>query len=145
MRAIVDTNVLLSGLLYHGAPHALIGRIRDGSLALISSPVLLAEFAEVIGRSKFDLVLSSTNTSREACLAQVRQLAEVIDPPPLPKPVCRDPDDDAVLAVGVAAKVDLIVSGDEDLLALGRYAEIPIVNAAEALKRIAEASERQRD
>jgi putative PIN family toxin of toxin-antitoxin system len=136
VRAIIDTNVLLSGLPYHGAPHALIGHVRDGSLTLISSPALLAGLADVIGRAKFDAILARSKTSREACLSEVRQLAEVIDPPPLPRPVCRDPDDDAVLALGVAAQVDLIVSGDEDLLGLGSYADVPIVNAADAVKRV---------
>jgi putative PIN family toxin of toxin-antitoxin system len=70
-------------------------------------------------------------------LIPVRELAEVIDPPPLLVPVCRDPDDDAVLALAVAAQADLIISGDADLLALGSHAEIPIVNAATAAAAIA--------
>jgi predicted nucleic acid-binding protein len=61
------------------------------------------------------LILARSNTSRERSLVEVRELTEVIAPPPLAEPVCRDPDDDAVLALGVAASVDLIVSGDQDL------------------------------
>ena len=136
MRAIIDTNVLLSGLLFHGAPHALIGYVRDGALTLVSSPALLAELADAIGRAKFNAILVRSKTVREVCIAEVRQFAEIIDPPSLPEPICRDPDDDAVLALGVAAQVDLIVSGDEDLLGLGSYGNIPIVNAAEAVRRI---------
>jgi predicted nucleic acid-binding protein len=41
----------------------------------------------------------------------MRRLAEVIEPPPLPHPVCRDPDDDQVLALAIAAKAEFIVSG----------------------------------
>ncbi len=136
MRAVIDTNVLLSGLLWRGQPHALLEHVRTGTLAMVSSPALLAELAEVIGRAKLDAILTRTNTSRERSLAEVRQLAEVIDPPPLPQPVCRDPDDDAVLALALAAQVDLIVSGDDDLLVLGSFEGIPIVNAAEALRLI---------
>jgi hypothetical protein len=51
----------------------------------------------------------------------VRQLAEVIDPPPLTRRVCRDPDDDAVLALALASKADWIVSGDDDLLVLQTF------------------------
>ena len=136
MRAVIDTNVLLSGLLWRGAPHALIEHVQAGTLAMVSSPVLLAELAEVISRAKFDEILARSNTSRERALAEMRQLAEVIVPPPLPQPVCRDPDDDHVLACALAAQADLIVSGDADLLDLREYRSIRIVAAAEALRLI---------
>lgn len=109
MRAVIDTNVLLSALLWRGPPHALLEQARNGMVTLISSPALLAELAEVIARAKFNVILARSNTSRAQTLAQVRQLAEVIDPPALAKPVCRDPDDDAVLALAIAAEADLIV------------------------------------
>lgn len=51
-------------------------------------------------------------------------------------PVCRDPDDDAVLALAIAAKADFIVSGDNDLLALGAFNGIPVLTPAQALQRI---------
>jgi uncharacterized protein len=66
-------------------------------------------------------------------LAQVRSLVEIVDPPPLPQPVSRDPDDDAVLALAAAARPDLIITGDKDLLVLGAHAGIPIVSAAAAI------------
>lgn len=133
MRAVIDTNVLISGLLWHGAPHALLERVRSGELGLVSSPALLAELADVIGRSKFDVVLARTNTSRERTLEEVYRLAEVIEPLPLPEPVCRDPDDDEVLALAVAANADLIVSGDPDLLDLKAFQGVPIVAPAQAV------------
>ena len=136
MRAVIDTNVLLSGLLWRGQPHALLAHVRNGAVSMVSSPALLAELADVIGRAKFDAILVKTDTLRERSLAELRQLAEVIDAPPLPQPVCRDPDDDAVLALALGAQVDLIVSGDDDLLVLGRFEGIPIVNAAQALRLI---------
>jgi hypothetical protein len=73
----------------------------------------------VIGRAKFEAILQRTNTSRERSLVEVRRLAEVIEP--LPQPVCRDPDDDEVLALATAAKADLVVSGDNDLLSLKSF------------------------
>jgi len=136
IRAVLDTNVVLSGLLWHGTPHALLERVREGTMTFISSPALLAELAEVIARPQFDAILARSNTSSERSLAELRELAEVIAPPPLAEPVCRDPDDDAVLALGVAAKADFIVSGDRDLLSLKSFQNIPIVTPAEALRRV---------
>ena len=138
MRAVLDTNVLLSGLLWRGTPHTLIEQFTTWGalLTLVSSPALLAELDEVIRRPKFQAALARSNTDPEQVLSKVWQLAEVIDPPPLPAPVSHDPDDDAVLALAVAAQADLIVSGDRDLLALGRYQGVSIVDPAAALQRI---------
>ena len=136
MRAVFDTNVLLSGLLWHGQPHALLEQVRTGKLAIVSSPAPLAELAEVIGRSKFDAILKRPNTSRERSLDEVRQLTEVFQPSPLPRPVCRDPDDDEVLALALAAQVDLIVSDDDDLLVLQTFEGIPVLSVREALERL---------
>lgn len=133
MRAIIDTNVLVSGFLWRNAPHALLEHVRTGELTLVISPALLAELADVIGRSKFDTILVRSNTSRSHTLDELRRLAEVVESPPLPQPVCRDPDDDAVLAAAIAGQVDLIVSGDNDLLSLKQYRNIPICSPADAL------------
>jgi putative PIN family toxin of toxin-antitoxin system len=133
VRAVIDTNILLSGLLWRGKPHRLIEQVRAGALTFVSSPALLAELAEVVARPKFKTALARSGIDPELMLAQVRLLAEVIDPPPLQEPVSRDADDDVVLALAVAAQADLIITGDQDLLVLGAYAGIPIVSAAEAI------------
>ncbi len=63
-------------------------------------------------------------------------MVEMVVAPPLPQPVCRDPDDDAVLACALAAQADLIVSGDADLLVLKQFQNIRIITPAEAVKRV---------
>lgn len=130
VRAILDINVVLSGLFWRGPPHTLLNYIRDGTLTLVSSPDLLAELADVIERPKFDTILVRSDTSRKQSLIEIRELAVVITPKPLATPVCRDADDDAVLALALAGQVDLIVSGDADLLTLQEYQGIRIVNPA---------------
>jgi uncharacterized protein len=139
VRAVVDTNVLVSGLLWPGKPHVLISQVRSSELTLISFPALLAGLAEVLIRPKFKSVLAWSNTDPELLLAQVRLLAEIIDPPPLLQQVSRDPDDDDVLALAAAARPDLVITGDQDLLVLGTFDGIPIVNAADAVAMIAAA------
>jgi uncharacterized protein len=119
-----------------GPSYSLLEQVRNGTVTFLSSPELLAELAEVLARPKFNAVLSRSSTSREQMLVQVRMLAEVIDPPPLAQPVCRDPDDDAVLAPARAAQADVIVSGDDDLLSLTSFDSIPILNPAQALARV---------
>lgn len=136
MRVAVDTNVLVSGLLWHGPPHALIEAIREGKLQLVASPALLAELADVIGRPKFASILARAATTRERLLAEIGELAELIEPAPLTAPVCRDPDDDALIALAIAAQAEVIVTGDDDLLALGGHSGIRIIGPAAAVKEL---------
>ena len=96
----------------------------------------MSELADVISRPKFDAILVRSNTSRSHTLDELHRLGEVIEPPPLPQPVCRDADDDEVLATAIAGQADLIVSGDDDLLSLKIHQDIPIVTPAEAVQRI---------
>jgi predicted nucleic acid-binding protein len=61
-------------------------------------------------------------------------LVDLVTAPALSLTVCRDADDDAVLACALAARADLIVSGDKDLLVLQAFQGIPILTAAQALQ-----------
>jgi predicted nucleic acid-binding protein len=70
---------------------------------------------------------------RSAAGGPARRCSRLPTGSPLPAARSRDPDDDAVLALAIAARVDLIVSGDDDLLTLASHAGIPIVTTAEAL------------
>jgi putative PIN family toxin of toxin-antitoxin system len=136
VRIVIDTNVLLSALLWHGGPHALFEKVRTGTVELMMSHALMEELAEVITRPKFASILQRTTRTPERILNELRALAEMVAASPLPQPVCRDPDDDVVLACALAAQADLIVSGDDDLLVLKTFRGIPIVSASDALRRI---------
>ena len=133
MRAVVDTNVLVSGLLWRGAPHALIELARAGTFDLISSPKLLTELDRVLRRPKFRTILARSRTNPRRLLREIGRLAEIVDASSLRAPVSRDPDDDHVLAVAIAGRADLVVSGDDDLLSLGNHRGIDIVTPAEAV------------
>lgn len=135
MKLVVDTNVIVSGILWTGAPHRLLALAWSSDLVIVSSPELLAELGEVLSRSEFALRLGRAGREPEAVLRDFAALCEIVRSAALPEPVCRDPDDDHVLACALASKADLVVSGDEDLLSLVSYRDIPIVDAAEALRR----------
>ena len=99
MRIVVDTNVVLSGLIWRGAPHELIVHARTGAISLISSRALIAELAGVLARDKFRTILSRSGTDPQDLLGRVRLLLEIVEPPRLSTPVSRDPDDDEVRRV----------------------------------------------
>lgn len=130
MRIVVDTNTALSGLLWQGPPRRLINAARAGQVALITSPALLAELAEVLARDKFAERIQRAKLSPSILLEDYATLSYAIEPTGLPEPVSRDPDDDQVLACALTAGVDAVVSGDKDLLTLGSHRGIPILSAA---------------
>jgi predicted nucleic acid-binding protein len=68
VRAVLDTNVLLSGLFWRGTPHALIAQIHAGALTVISSPGLLAELAEVITVQNSRLYWTTPTPIQRRCL-----------------------------------------------------------------------------
>lgn len=133
MRLVIDTNVLLSGVLWHGSPHLLFDCVRNGTVDLLMSQVLMDEFTDVIARPKFAVMLQRVSCTPAQICHELAQLAEIIVAPPLLQPVSRDPDDDFVLACAVAGLADLIVTGDDDLLILKAFREIPIMPAGAAL------------
>ena len=127
----------MSALLWRGKPYQLLEAIRERSnLQIYSSGVLLEELADVLTRPSATKRLALIDKQAREVLLDYIAAVQVIDAAPLPQPVCRDPDDDVVLALALAASADLIVSGDNDLLVLDQLEGVPIVNAAQALQRL---------
>lgn len=83
MRAVVDTNVLISGLLWRGAPHTLIEQARAGRFVLLSSSMLLAELERVLRRRKFRAIPTRSEIVPNRFLREVALLAEMASAPPL--------------------------------------------------------------
>jgi putative PIN family toxin of toxin-antitoxin system len=136
VRAVLDTNLVVSGFLYSGTPKRLIDLARAGTFEPVTSPVLLGELRGVLGRPKFAHRFRLIGLKPDEVVADYAALARVVQPAPLPVPVSADPDDDAVLACAVAVAADAVASGDQHLLALGSYQGIPILTAAELLARL---------
>jgi putative PIN family toxin of toxin-antitoxin system len=113
LRAVVDTNVVVSGLLWKCAPRDLLAAARAGRLSLYTSAELLAELAEVLARAKFAKRVAAANMSAERLARRYARLARCVAPADIKPTVLADPDDDAVLACALAAAADLIVSGDQ--------------------------------
>jgi putative PIN family toxin of toxin-antitoxin system len=136
VRIVADTNTALSGLLWQGPPRRLIDLARERAFTLCTSVALLAELAEVIGRAKFAARVRDAGLPAADLVQDYARLAEIAVPASLPERASRDPDDDLVLATALAANASLIVSGDRDLLVLGSFRDIRIVDAADALVAI---------
>lgn len=136
MRLVLDTNAAGSGLLWHGNPGKLIDAAHSGFVTLFTTAPLLAELRGVLEREKFAKHVHARGLSTAQIVEGYAALTTVVIPAIIPPTVVDDADDDAVLACAVAAKADLVVSGDPHLLKLGRYESVPIVTPAQAVTRL---------
>jgi putative PIN family toxin of toxin-antitoxin system len=137
VRIVLDTNIVVSALLWRGSPYQLLRLVRQRSdLRLYSSVALLEELADVLTRPALVKQLATIDKHAADVLRDYASAVQIVEVSPLLQPVCRDPDDDEVLALALAAQADLIVSGDQDLLALGRFESIVIATAHEALAQL---------
>ena len=136
MRLVLDTNVVLSAMLWNGTPFRLLQLAVEGEAQVFTSPVLAAELREIMARPHLAAKLAEKGTTADAIMAMYLEFARALSPLSVPRVVPDDPDDDHVVACAVAARADLIVSGDKHLLKLREYHGIRIVTAAQAVQLI---------
>lgn len=140
LRLVIDTNVWISGLLTKSGTPAKLTR----HVILTARPVFCAKtFAELqdrLWRPKFDRYVSIEQ--RQAFLRDVDSVAEWVELDARPdltgQAHSRDPDDDKFIHTALAGEADVLVSGDRDLLDLGRVGELQILSPADALAWMAQ-------
>jgi putative PIN family toxin of toxin-antitoxin system len=138
IRAVLDTNLLVSYLLTHRPPIATLSdkHLAQERFTLVTGAALLEELDRVLRYPKLQRYYSEE--ARTRFVALIAALSEVVELPESVPPISRDPDDDWVIACAVAGRADVIVSGDRDLLTLEQVLKIPILSAAQFLALIEE-------
>jgi putative PIN family toxin of toxin-antitoxin system len=130
--AVLDTNVVVSALLFRGELSRLHALWRKKAFTIAATKEIIEEYVRVLAYPKFKL------TEREIEALVHEELLPYIEPVTVSediKGVSNDPDDDKFLACAAAAKADFIVSGDAHLLNLKTYKGCPIVTAEKFLKK----------
>jgi putative PIN family toxin of toxin-antitoxin system len=131
VKIVFDPNVLFSAFITQGLCPALYEECLQGA-EIIVSPHILSGLATQL-RAKARL----TNLETREVIEAVRADSKVIRPRPLAKRICRDLDDDAILAAALSAKADAIVTGDQDLIVLKNFRSISIWNPRDCLAHLA--------
>jgi putative PIN family toxin of toxin-antitoxin system len=123
MIAVFDTNVLIAAIITEGICSKLLHRARAGEFSLISCPFIMKELRRILSKkfrlSREELALAMEPVS-EAISHVVEHNLEITD-------ICRDADDDNIIACAVAAKAAYLVTGDADLLERKSFQGVKII------------------
>ena len=134
MKVVLDTNILVSAFIVDGVCSRLLEDcISNRRIAIILSMNILNEFRNTL-TGKFGHGSEEIRARVEALL----EASEIVEPVTFEEQVCRDPDDDAILATAVAGNANCIVTGDSDLLVLERFGDVDIVAPSEFARYEAE-------
>jgi len=136
-RVLLDSNVLISAAIRPAGPP---GRIVKAFVArrafdLVLSPGVVAEVETAFGLRKLRRYLGDPAEARR-WLADLVALADLAADDGRAAGICRDPEDDAVLGAAACGRAQGIVTGDDDLLALGTYEGIPILSPRAFIDRV---------
>ena len=127
MKAVFDANVLLAAFITEGICSKILVRGRKRQFHLILCPVILREFERVLIK-KFSI---TRNEVRSILQIVSEAMHSVVSPSQSVQGICRDPDDDSILACALEAGADYLVTGDVDLLELKIFKGIRIVTPRE--------------
>lgn len=121
MKIFFDTNVLIAAFIVRGTCSELFNHCLVEHKIYISQWVLDELYEKLVKKFRFP------KAKVDQIINFIRKNAEMLTYTPLSTPVCRDPDDDQVLASAVSGNVDCLISGDEDLLVLKNFQGLPII------------------
>lgn len=130
LKLVLDTNILISAIAFGGKPEEVLNLVLDEKVIAVTSPILLAEFQEVYNKN-FPLKF----VDFELTLEKIEEIFKMVKPKRSLK-IVRDEDDNRVLEAAVEGGCDFIITGDKDLLDLGKYKKIKIMKADEFLEII---------
>ena len=136
MRAVLDTNVLISGVIATGVPHRVLVAGYSDDYQIVASVETLDEFRATLRKYPDRFNMDDDAIQRE--VETVRYFAEFVDPEADISAVDADPDDDKFLEAAVSGDVNYLVSGDQHLLDLNSFRTVDIVTPRQFFERIDE-------
>ncbi len=130
---VLDTNIVLSGLLWQGAPHELLRQARAGKAVLFTSTLMLYELQDVLERDKWCDQLAVTGNTPDGLMDQYLTLVRLVEPERINFSPLLDLSDNKLLATAIAAQADAVVTRDRGVLRIARYENISIFNEIQTL------------
>ena len=132
VKVVIDTNVLVSAILFGGNPEQVLDSVEEGKIKILISEEILEEFKEVLQR-KFGFSLDIV----EVTVSAIKGISTLVTPTQRLNVIKKKENDNRILECAVEGKVQYIVSGDKrHLLPLKEYQGMKILSPAKFLKVI---------
>ena len=126
MKIVIDTNVVISGVFFGGAPREVLQAVVDGNVTACASPEIVSEYEEIVNEM---INRKQWRLNRNILSPLIEKLSLIM--PTSDVDICRDPDDNKFLNCAKDSGSIYIVSGDKDLLVIQTFEGIRIVTANE--------------
>lgn len=136
MKLVLDTNVLISALLWPGPSHEILRLIEKEVFTLCITPTIVEELRDVLSRPKFSFRIKERKTSIEELITGILDVAELHPDRKIDPVVKSDPDDDKVLYCALTSGAKHIITGDSHLLKLKIWSETLILTPHQFLESI---------
>jgi putative PIN family toxin of toxin-antitoxin system len=134
LHIVLDTNILISGILFGGKPRVILEEIRKGKVSCSLSPAILDELQGVLQRHKFGF----SGDAAFQFVEELHAICDVVFPRHRLSVIRDDPDDNKVLECAIEAQANIIVSGDPHLLNLCQFRQVRILSPAHFLREFQE-------
>ncbi len=131
MKIVLDTNVFISGIFFHGIPYDILNAWRHGRVHLIVSPDILNEYRRVATQ----LMKSFPGVDPEPFIDLLMVKASMVESTSLPEQVCTDTADEMFLSCALASRTRIVVSGDKALLKTSGYRGIIVISPRDFVNR----------
>lgn len=136
MRVVLDTNVIISGLLWKGPPKTLFDLVQTGKLTPCLTPGILQEVRRVLQYPKILKPLNAAGMSPDDVIGHLVKEALIFPDESLVRIVKEDPSDDMFLNCAIVSAARWLVSGDQHLLRIGHFGNIAVVTPGRFLKQL---------
>lgn len=133
LKVVLDTNVLISALLFRGELAQIVELWKTGKIIPLLTRETFEEFRQVLEYPRFSLTHSEIKTLVED---EVLPFFEVVETGEKITGVCRDAEDDKFIACALSGRADFVVSGDKDLLEIGKHKTVKIISGRKLLGRL---------
>jgi putative PIN family toxin of toxin-antitoxin system len=133
MNIVIDTNVVISAILFGGVPGKLIDLWKTGRIVPLISEEIMTEYIRVLAYQKFKLTEEEINYIIHR---EILPFFKVVKSVPGPSIIKKDPDDDKFIQCAQSGGAKFIIYGDRHLLALKSYKNIEIRTISQFLKNI---------
>jgi putative PIN family toxin of toxin-antitoxin system len=130
-RIVLDTNVLVSAIVFGGRPRIALEKVISGAVAMAISEEMLEELRWVLEGQKFCYLPPVVQTILNELLA----VSELVRPTKRVHVVHADPADNRIIECALESHADCIVTGDKHLLELGQFEGIPILSVSDFIAK----------